>query len=186
MKEIGMLFSTDMVTAILLGQKTCTRRLIKLKDLHRNPNNDPWYRDYLWSWRCHTGMWTDHTEKQLFEKAPVHVNDKIYVRETWQETYDRKTDSWKPIYFAGNENKIWIEDDGRMKWKPSLHMPKNYARIWLEVTDVSIEKISDITEEESIKEGFSSKESFDIYWKNRYNEFDKYVWVIHFRRLDNE
>jgi hypothetical protein len=193
MKETGMLFTTDMVQAIIDGRKTQTRRLI---------NKFP-ASGYKWA-----GWITDSTCKKdignaviipkeneiwnqcraIYAKPSVNVGDRIYVRETWQEAYDRKNDSWKPIYFADSKNKIWIDDGEIMKWKPSLHMPKSYARIWLDVTGVMVQKISDITNDEAVCEGFSDRNCFISYMINKYGNdvINSWCWVIKFRRSYSE
>jgi hypothetical protein len=189
MKETGLLFTTDMVQAIIDGRKTQTRRLIKKFPVS----------GYKWA-----GWVTDSTCKKeigsavivpkedeiwnhcraIYAKPPVWTGDRIYVRETWQETYDRKNDSWEPIYFADSENKIWIDDGGIIKWKPSLHMPKKYARIWPDVTGVMVQKISDITNDDAVCEGFSDRVSFLYYMINKYGDdvINNWCWVINFHR----
>lgn len=195
MREKGILFSADMVRALQAGRKTCTCIVIKKFPCI----------GYKWA-----GWITDSTEGKeignavivpesqeiydhtnaIYAKPPVAVGDRIYVRETWQETYDRNTDVWKPLYYAGNENKIWIDDDGKMKWHPSVRMPKKYARIWLDVTDVHVSCLNDVDNTEAEKEGFADAGCFLKYMITKYvkkctdetiNELlHTWVWVITF------
>ena len=81
------------------------------------------------------------------EKPPFSVGDVLYVRETWQDD---------TIYtHADIATKYYYRADGETQptWRPSIHMPKKAARIWLKVTSVSLERLQDITADEVRKEG---------------------------------
>ena len=162
-----------MVRAILDGKKTVTRRVMKPANTFRNRDG---YRqgDGLWidgygKYDKPNGHIKDYsvsscwmTKKYYIEKyAPYQPEDILYVRETFQKfpcyrigeyptqgNSDRKPDSWDYVYKTDN----WNPDE---KWIPSIHMPKEAARIWLKVTDVRVEKLQDITNEQIIKEGIS-------------------------------
>ena len=147
-----ILFNTEMVRAILDGRKTCTRRAIK-------PQPDEKHKFPL-------GFVTDSTEKKKagcfgfgideyggsikYVKPPYQPEDILYVRETWNkglERYMYRADysDTEKFYQGGKE----IE----MKWHPSIHMPKEAARIWLKVTDVRVERLQEITESGAKAEG---------------------------------
>lgn len=177
MKEKGLLFSTDMARAILDGRKTCTRRLINVPS------------DYTWG-----GCVSDSTNRKedgmccflppgvrlpdttgsTYVKPPYEIGDIIYVRETY-----RISESEKIIYKAD------CDYDGiyPVKWHPSLHMLKEYARIWLEVIGVRVQKVKDVTEDEAIKEGFENLKSFLEYMRDRYGKDIEncWCWVIDFK-----
>lgn len=140
-----ILFNTEMVRANLDGRKTCTRRLVK-------PQPDEKHTYPL-------GFVTDSTEKKevgcfgfgieeyggsiKYVKPPYQPEDILYVRETWNkglERYMYRADysDTEKFYQGGKE----IE----MKWYPSIHMPKEAARIWLKCTDVRVERLQEITE----------------------------------------
>lgn len=143
-----ILFNTEMVRAILDGQKSCTRRLVK-------PQPDEKHTFPL-------GFVTDSTEKKeigcfgfgiseyggsiQYAKPPYKPGDVLYVRETWCKG------SW------GNEKERYYykadDNDFYGTWHPSIHMPKEAARIWLKVTDVRMERLQDITEAQTEEEGF--------------------------------
>lgn len=141
-----ILFNTEMVRAILDGRKTCTRRLVK-------PQPDEKHTYPL-------GFVTDSTEKKemgcfgfgigeyggsiQYAKPPYQPGDILYVRETWKKA---------PNGYYYYED--WQKDDiaDVTKWKPSIHMPKEAARIWLKVTDVRVERLQSITIEGAIREG---------------------------------
>lgn len=147
-----ILFNTEMVRANLDGRKTCTRRLVK-------PQPDEKHTYPL-------GFVTDSTEKKevgcfgfgideyggsiKYVKPPYQPEDILYVRETWNkglERYMYRADysDTEKFYQGGKE----IE----MKWYPSIHMPKEAARIWLKCTDVRVERLQEITESGAKAEG---------------------------------
>ena len=77
-------------------------------------------------------------------KLPCEPGDILYVRETWKKTPNR-------YYYYEDWQRNDIADV--TKWKPSIHMPKEAARIWLKVTDVRVERLKSITVEAAIREG---------------------------------
>ncbi len=144
MRVLPILFNTDMVRAILDGRKTVTRRLPS----KRIENKWDDYCDYV-SAVATTGC-TSFTEKQFYEQYPPYQpGDILYVRETW----------WKNgnTYFYKAGCSKGLIDNMYVKWRPSIHMPKEAARIWLKVTDVRVERLQDITEIQTEEEGFFFK-----------------------------
>jgi len=142
-----MLFRTEMVQAILSGRKTQTRRILKFKtesantsaefkELQINSKNN------LLAKFCQKEKWVGWFN----EKCPVNVGDVIWVRETFRGI---EQDFGKPRYEYKATEKINKVD----KWKPSLFMPKDACRLFLEITSVKVEKLKDISERDAIKEG---------------------------------
>lgn len=143
-----ILFNTEMVQAILDGRKTCTRRVIK-------PQPDEKHTYPL-------GFVTDSTEKKevgcfgfaaneyggsiQYVKPPYRYapGDILYVRETWKKAPNG-------YYYYEDWQRNDIADV--TKWKPSIHMPKEAARIWLKVTNVRVERLQDITPKGAESEG---------------------------------
>jgi hypothetical protein len=143
-----ILFSTEMVQAILEGRKKLTRRTQGLEIINKNP--DDWFLDGLKI----LGRFIFHNLKSKEEiqiKPKFEIGDILWVRETWQTTWNENKKSWDTIYKA--DGGYWIDDDGIMKWKPSIFMPKKKCRIFLEITDVRVERLQDISEEDAIAEG---------------------------------
>ena len=150
-----MLFNTEMVRAILDGRKTCTRRLVK-------PQPDEKQKFPL-------GFVTDSTEKKevgcfgfgtnecggsiQYVKPPYGYapGDILYVRETWCDDRQFTHDSTPGRYFYK------ASESENFKWHPSIHMPKEAARIWLKVTNVRVERLQDIDEDGVWDEGFRFK-----------------------------
>ena len=144
-----ILFNTEMVRAILDGRKTCTRRVIELPE---NMDGVP------------VGKSGDSSNPLGFmypggiKRPPYQPGDILYVRETWCAL---------PVNEAGHmrgHSIYYYRDDGdlrpegwRGKWRPSIHMPKEAARIWLKVTDVRVERLQEIDEDGVWDEGFKFK-----------------------------
>ncbi len=153
-KAKPILFNTEMVKAILCGIKTVTRRLIKPqppKDAEgtyeRMDNGN--FQLKLAAYECIS----DYEIKPLFD-----VGDILYVRETWQKLKYKRPEKAIPTNFKGEEyvyladHVICNSDGSKFKWKPSIHMPKKAARIFLRVTDIRAERLRDINDEDLIKE----------------------------------
>lgn len=105
------------------------------------------------------------------EKARYAQGDLLYVRENWAENE------------AGNV--IYQADQNRpINWKPSIHMPKAYARIFLRVTGVRSEKLHDMSQEDALAEGLHSKEAYFDFWQEQHGlkalQENPSVWVIDF------
>lgn len=149
-----ILFNTEMVRAILDGRKSCTRRLVK-------PQPDEKHTYPL-------GFVTDSTEKKevgcfgfgideyggsiQYVKPPYQQGDILYVRETWCLRYDGEKYFYKADKNTPREEKRLI-DYNNTSWHPSIHMPKEAARIWLKITDVRVERLQDITPKDAKNEG---------------------------------
>ena len=211
MRLLPILFNTYMVREILEGRKTVTRRLPS----KRIENKWDDYCDYV-SAVATTGC-TSFTEKQFYEQYPPYQpGDILYVRETWCKNYYH--DYGKYFYRAdGEEIDMPLITGGTIKygkadglrWRPSIHMPKEAARIWLKVTDVRVERLQDITDEQAKAEGANWKngknvgfeekmrrtavERFAEIWDSAIKKSDlglygwdanPWVWVIAFERCE--
>lgn len=206
-----ILFNTKMVRAILDGRKSCTRRVIKPQ-----PQSRLCYT-YACSRKGCIGKWTypnrgahelwgeeyklpENIKDEELSKQwnpPYHTDDILYVRETWKNAPNG-------YYYYEDWQRNDIADV--TKWKPSIHMPKEAARIWLEVTNVRVERLQDITIENALKEGVdkyirlngeldenSIITSFIGIWNSTVKKSDldfygwdanPYVWVIEFEVCD--
>lgn len=208
MNEKPILFNTEMVKAILEGRKTVTRRVIKpprgIDDVFGNMN------------KC---------------KQPYQVGDILYVRETWRPTigamHTMSRDGKRIVYtsdehvgyeykahcfgvsdfyfsdgFKESENyEHMSEIISHGNWHPSIHMPKEAARIWLKVTDVRVERLQDIFDDppgpnnQIVREGFLFGCDFIAGWENTIKKTDRnsygwdanpWVWVIEFEVIKND
>ncbi|HDY8008063.1 TPA: hypothetical protein ACGUOU_000655 [Vibrio vulnificus] len=211
MKVVPMIFNTDMVKALLDERKTVTRRPVKV-DYERGMKG-PVVRGR-------------NGEVSVLSFAPVaglcpfgNVGDLIYVRETFTPDPDADHDSWNdhelsyaewvgcemssrflPDALKVNEHCLYKADCKiDMKWTPSIHMPRWASRLTLKVTDVRIERVQDITEEQAIKEGINKHHqipafkspigyhtspayAYEELWNSIYGNWDEnpYVWVVEF------
>lgn len=158
MAEKPILFSTEMVKAILAGRKTQTRRVIKPQP-HIDSEGMCKWRDCQWMADGRIGFPVTAIE----DYAPYQPGDVLWVRETWADLrgmgfgYDPRTD--KPFNFAYRADTKPGSDGDRIrkeygiKWKPSIHMPREAARIFLRVTDVRVERLQDISYDDCLREG---------------------------------
>ena len=204
-----ILFNTEMVRAILDGRKSCTRRIVKpqqlvglLPDKCKNGVPEEFLKEKKLMFKPYCNM-TDIELINTAYKAPYQRGDILYVRETWCKGLERY------IYRADYSDTEKFYRDGKeieMKWHPSLHMPKDAARIFLRVTNVRVERLQDITVEDALAEGMdkyirlngeldenSIITSFIGIWNSTIKKSDldfygwdanPYVWVIEFERCE--
>lgn len=177
-----ILFNTKMVRAILDGRKDATRRIVKgfIPD------------DAVWGYTAFTpkgyiscrGTFADGYGEKFF-KLPCESGDILYVRETWKKAPNG-------YYYYEDWQRNDIADV--TKWKPSIHMPKEAARIWLKVTDVRVERLQDIDEDGAVKEGIPWSEcrnckapfGCDACAGEGYDEIDAFVelWDSTIKKID--
>ncbi len=136
-----ILFNTEMVRAILDGRKTVTRRIAKFLG-NRNPNWTGYVKD--------GNQLYNGTNEPCLKNPAYQKGEYMYVRETWTHL---GTDEQNNPYLAYKARAPHLQDNMYIKWHPSIHMPKEAARILLRVTDVRVERLQDITEEQAVKEG---------------------------------
>lgn len=147
-----ILFNTEMVRAILEGRKTVTRRVIKPQP--KSPVV------------CSLGVWQEtipYANGVRVFPPPYRPGDILYVRETWASVPDLFDEFPQYIYRADydeNDLHLGAENDQALtdfpacvKWRASIHMPKEAARIFLRVTDVRVERLQNITGDECPSEG---------------------------------
>lgn len=195
MKARPMIFNSEMVKALIAGNKTVTRRPVKV-DYERGMNG--------------TVVRGKNGEVSVLSFAPIaglcpfgNFGDLIYVRETFR-LFNNSDEcgcsercscpqTGTPIYLATSG------DDSESKWHPSIHMPRSVSRLTLKVTDVRIERVQDITEEQAIKEGVNKHHqlpafkspvghhtspvyAYEELWNSIYGDWKQnpYVWVIEF------
>lgn len=211
-----ILFNTQMVQAILEGRKTVTRRLVTFQ-----PGQNP-----QWSGYIPDGPVLYGSNNVPAAKSPYQPGDILYVRETWQffPCFDcvKSMCDTTPLTYEDSDSVTegcWIykadyieSDQKRVCWRPSIHMPKEAARIFLRVKDVRVERLQDITPDQIDAEGFkgygySTKTGvipswpiwFSIAWDKTVpkhpNKFKRYpyywrdnpwVWVIEFERISRK
>jgi hypothetical protein len=216
-KERPILFSSEMVRAILDGRKTETRRVMRVQ-----PSSKVDWKKFGFS--CVTlpghiegrGRYpTNHLDPgesswgTEFFKIPYGVKgDRLYVRETFQfdEHFNELGLSYYPSWIPGiiykADAELW-EDWDQTRWKPSIHMPKKYSRIKIEIKGIGVERVQDIDSVGCIAEGCPLhisdcphgnncdtifecfKKTWDSINKKRGFGWEKnpFVWVIKFKRI---
>ena len=202
-----ILFNTEMVRAILDGRKTCTRRLVRFL-----PGKNPQWTGYI---RDGLMLYNGRNEPCII-KAPYQPGDILYVRETWQYLYEldgneQVIEDTGKYYYAATDTipfDTYVDENGvthdHAPWRPSIHMPKEAARIWLKVTNVRVERLQDITSEQIYREGTEVEEpfvlngeekryAFSVLWNStiKKSDLDRYGWdanpyvfVIEFVKID--
>ena len=201
-----ILFNTEMVRAIMDGRKTCTRRIVK----------DDIPDDAMWGYTAFTskgyiscrGVYADGYGEGFY-KLPYQPGDLLYVRETWQYLYEldgneQVIEDTGKYYYAATDIipfDTYVDENGvkhdHAPWRPSIHMPKEAARIWLKVTDVRVERLQDMTDDDAEAEGCfdytSTALGFPDVWDStiKKSDLDRYgwdanpwVWVIEFERCE--
>jgi hypothetical protein len=209
-----ILFNTETVQAILDGRKSCTRRIVKpqqfvgmLPDKCKNKVPKEFLKEKKFMFKPYCDM-TDIELINTAYKAPYQPGDILYVRETWHK-YNKRVGKGKSCHmeeFYGYKASIANSEDANEPWKPSIHMKKKAARIWLKVTDVRAERLQEITAESALLEGTDKYihlngkfdknailTSFMGIWNStiKKSDFDRYgwdtnpyVWVIEFERCE--
>lgn len=187
-----ILFNTEMVRAILDGRKTCTRRIVK----------DGIPDDAMWGYTAFTpkgyiscrGVYADGYGEGFF-KLPYQPGDILYVRETWGHPISLNSDK-QYVFRADKIAESGFKNDSHI-WHSSIHMPKKAARIWLNVTNVRVERLQDMTDDDAEAEGCfdytSTALGFPDVWDStiKKSNLDSYgwdanpwVWVIEFERCE--
>lgn len=206
-----ILFNTEMVRAILDGRKTCTRRICKDANEYTVPDMDFYNADRR-TYAVHNFSDKEHTEQlSIAERTcPICPGDILYVRETWCGLPVNEAGHLRghPIYYYKADGDLRPEG-WRGAWHPSIHMPKEAARIWLKVTDVHVERLQDITDDGAKDEGANWKNGKNVGWEEKMkrtaterfaeiwdstikkSDLDRcgwaanpYVWVIEFERCE--
>ena len=214
MTERPILFNSQMVKAILEGRKTQTRRAVKglpvTHDFHG------WIMDSTRKKDEGKACWaigdSPLLNNPIRARCPFgQVGDQLWIRETFG--FEIRSVGGSPheqlVFRASKPNAIRLRDcDGKawpMKWTPSLHMPRWASRIQLEITDIRVERLQDISQSDAIAEGGPpshpsinavsrsfgfpdfSRSWFAQTWQSIYGseswDSNPWVWVVEFRRL---
>ena len=191
-----ILFNTENVRALLEGRKTTTRRVVKFRR-GWNPK---------WTGYIPDGAVLYGSNNIPAAKAPYRKGDILWVRETWNRIRygNGVTVPFQAEYWYKADDTSQNPDD---KWRPSIHMPREAARIFLRVTDVRVERLQEITLSGCVKEGISfsmadtrpdqtygvsPRELFSLVWDHTIKPKDMpayswranpWVWVIEFEQI---
>ena len=204
-KETGLMFKAPLVRAILAGQKTQTRRVVK-------PQPAPGQGMVNAAYCGHPNLWLrdgpcDEADPAYEWRCPMgKPGDRIYVRETWQHAnfplgpYDEGTTVFYRADYLDDPHGPDGEKSSEGKyrhWSPAIHMPKAAARIWLEITGVRVERLLSITEADLAREGIQEyidkgvdhdgtpRDTFRKLWETTGGDWpaNPWVWVIDFKTI---
>lgn len=195
MKERPILFSGPMVNAILNGTKTQTRRVIAniphgVTGVTHNNARD------IWFW------WDGRLAGEVVNRYGK-PGERLWVRETFRPSVcgDFAYRADKQIYEI-SEAKILSKAYPSLRWKPSIFMPRSVSRISLEITNVRVERLQDISEEGAKAEGVTRlpRHNNDVYGETNREAFERlwdqingkkhpwasnpWLWVVEFRRVE--
>lgn len=179
-KEQPMLFKTAMVQAIMNDTKFETRRDKKLKEINLDPDN--------WELVRFDGQFAKFCEKHNFTnerhiKCPWKAGNILWVKETWRPNLQgsqtepgffnmlRYKADGADILIPESETQ-WFEEltaDGRYTWQSSMFMRRIFARTFLEITEVRLERLHDIDRNGAIDEGVHREWDGTYYWYQNYN-----------------
>ncbi|MDS7875041.1 morphogenetic protein [Klebsiella pasteurii] len=194
MKERGMIFNGEMVRAILDGRKTQTRRPVKF------PVHDKNFGCELSGNELAGELSAGNYQNSAFGKP----GDRIWVRETFCPVDDTQYGGEKWVdyratpKFEASHPAGWDcapNDAEALKWHPSIHMPRWASRILLEITDVRVERLRSMSQDDARAEGVIAASgpmeaglAFRELWDSIYGEeswkANPWVWVIEFKRVE--
>jgi hypothetical protein len=210
-----------MVCATLDGRKTNTRRMNGLDVINKNPD------DYHHPYQEKPGVWYFHKNSYPSVgpfKCPYGIpGDRLWVRETWALSSDcglNTPDAYgTPVHRASFPYTIGERHDAGLlrepaRWKPPIYMPRWASRILLEITDIGVERVQDISEEDAIAEGMqfhnggeihhsgyrhdinhgfvysTAREAMSVLWDSIHGpgSWDKnpWVWVVKFKVIKSK
>lgn len=212
MKEHGIIFNSEMVCAILDGRKTQTRRIMKPQPTPCDYVDERGKARGGHQWPSNIFRTMLHVEGELQngdggwkglvgDACPFgDIDDRLWVREAFQVGLcTESTIAYKATHKPSDLEEGWHE---KIKWRPSIHMPRWASRILLEITGVRVERLQSISGEDAKAEGFDNSQSdaansigwfekpiraFRRAWENIYGadgwDSNPWVWVIKFRRV---
>ncbi|HBX0680636.1 TPA: hypothetical protein GM640_26215 [Klebsiella pneumoniae] len=192
--ERGMIFNAEMVRALLDGRKTQTRRIIKDCTVGRDPISK-----FIKIGKKFIGCYPEDVPELIRECCPYGVpGDRIWVRETWAEAGASAPDL--KLYRANYPEHVPsiyenVPPAEEIRWTPSIHMPRTASRILLEITDVRVERLRSMSQDDARAEGIIAASgpmeaglAFRELWDSIYGEeswkANPWVWVIEFKRVE--
>lgn len=179
-----VVFSAEMVQAIMTGRKTQTRRvailhprLAILRPSEYKSGDVLWVRETwrIGAWDENAGtIYVEYKADRHVSPAPVIIEDPERFERYWIQCSD---DADKAGCVCDEDGQLhWGKGEAPTRWRPSIHMPKVAARIFLRVTDVRTERVQDITHADAVAEGVpSGVDGFAHLW-DRLNAGRGYGW----------
>jgi hypothetical protein len=206
----GELFSTDMVKAFLENRKIRTSRPIKPQPKYIESSG-------RWSWaipkaKVHKGCCTEvfSASREWWnyltpDQMPYQSGDIMYGRETWGiGGFDEDKSTMFVQYKADDATaSIVLPSDKFQKyyegmtgaepdWRPSIHMPREAARLFYRITDAKAQNIADMTEQDAVEDGFKIRPQFSAlvqfkhFWRQQYGTDANWMWVYYLKKISKE
>lgn len=230
-RELGILFAGAAVRALVAGRKSQTRRhiqwpkprdgvqpcdLSELMFFRTSPRAEVVTRSYdrvTCPYAVGDRLWVRETyaieHSVESDQAPPFDDGRPLRRRSVDAEYEDPVPEWRQAHYRATDPAPELSyevgpDEPRVRWKASIHMPKSWARIWLEVTEVRVELLNNVTEADCIAEGIepfhgaytfngglhlsdTPTQSFAAQWQALYGpetwEQNPWLWVIDFRRI---
>lgn len=192
-KHHGLLFADRLMPSMLDGSKTQTRRPVKpqppsyIDALHGHDlrGRAPYDLEHPESGAIIGRGFQD--DDDVFYKCHWSVGDLIWCRETWAtdddlesywggiEAFPDDARTWESMKFRATASDFELKTT---KWRPSIHMPKWACRCWKEITDVRVQRIQEISEEDARAEGSAMRTRFIDSWSTIYpGSWEQNIWV---------
>jgi hypothetical protein len=217
-KERPILFSAPMVRAILKGRKTVTRRPIKAWQHPQIEDDGSWFavaqRHPRWGFGV-SGVDAKECAAELARSGCCpygRSGERLWVRETWAQpaNLDPGPTVYRATYPDCIKGQGWenVPPSSEIRWKPSIHMFRRDSRILLEITDVRVERLHDISHDQAKAEGVrlytdhaelgdwwhvegietysaDPRKSFELLWSSVGGDWNAnpWVWVVEFKRV---
>lgn len=191
----GKIFNAQEVQAIIAGTKTMFREVIKPYPILSN-NKSYWeFKGVRWAGEnsFYAKNFGDNARPVMPDLCPYQVGQEIFVKESFVE-HDNK------ILFKASHQKLTTHFLGSIKWRPPQHMKQEHSRLTLEITDIRVERLGEISEEDAFKEGvertdewtgcawdLNFTDAFKFNWNSTHKkpeekfEASPFVWVVDFK-----
>lgn len=201
-KERPILFSAPMVRAILEGRKTVTRRAMK----HQPPEGHKWCGwivDSTCTKEIGAASWGESSgplqRNSVYARCPYgKPGDRLWVRETWARVGIAQAPDQEWVVYRESDNRT----DYGGPWKPGIHMFRRDSRILLEITEVRVERLQDISRADIRAEGLQCppelasddvspnyRDWYPAAWRELWDSTggnwssNPWVWVVEFKRV---
>jgi len=201
----GKIFNAQGVQALIAGNKTQFREVIKPQPIQPEGFSDAYFDCYnkgnQWNW------WTKDNKQFLGQivKCPYQVGQKIFVKESFYQAFKKLMyykASWESDHYYKNEDYRNRAKCIGIEWSPAQHMKQEHSRLTLEIKEIRVESLGGISEEDAIAEGVERTDewtgcaydldftdAFKFYWNSTHKkpeekfEANPWVWKIEFEAV---
>ena len=180
----GKIFNTQEVQAIIAGNKTMFREVIKPYPILSDDKSYWEFNGVIWAGEnsSYAKKFGDNARPVMPDLCPYQVGQKIFCKETFAEIEF----GGGMGYNSGKQMIYKVDDDYDVKWKPAQHMKQEHSRLTLEITDIKVERLQDISNVDCRSQG-EDQWSFICNWNSTHKkpeekfEANPFVWVVNFK-----